>query len=93
MQARDNPGTRAGVKLRVDRFDLMTRVLGCESDRARAQMLDVDPRTVSRARAGIVGEEFIAQTLTTMQQHAGELAALGLTGSFEDLFEVRRKSA
>lgn len=91
MDAREVPGTRAGVFLRDDNFDLITRVLGCESDAARARLLDVDPKTIWRARRGVIGEELIAKTLDTMRRNADRLAELGLSVSFETVFAVGEK--
>jgi hypothetical protein len=96
MQARlssPESGTRAGVLLRSDRFDLMTRVLGCGSDLARARFFNLDPKTLWSARQGRVGEKFIAQVLLVLGMHEAELAPLGLTPTFEELFEVRQKAA
>lgn len=95
MQARLSPqesGTRAGVLLRTDRFELMTRVLGCESDLARAKFLNVDPKTLRTARQGRVGEKFIAQVLSSLRTHEEQLGQLGLKPTFEELFEVREKA-
>ncbi|MGI5178642.1 hypothetical protein ACQEVZ_20130 [Dactylosporangium sp. CA-152071] len=90
-QARNMPGTRAGVFLRLDRFDLITRVLNCGSDVARSRLLDMDPKTIYRARRGVIGEEFIARLLDVMRQNEAALAAVDIGTSFEDVFEVRGK--
>lgn len=82
------PHTQAIVRLRVEYFDLITRVLGCESDAARGQLLDVHPKTIGRAKGGQVGEVFIAQAVFNLRKHADTLGQYGLTVSFEDLFEV-----
>jgi hypothetical protein len=93
MQAREMVGMRAGVFLREHRFNLITRVLGAGSDVARARLLDMDPKTIYRARRGVIGEEFIARLLNVMRQHADELAKANLGTSFEDVFELRTKPA
>jgi hypothetical protein len=89
MQARQKVGMRAGVFLRDNRFNLITRVLGCGSDVARSRLLDMDPKTIYRARRGVIGEEFIARMLDVMRQNAEELEEAGIGTSFEDVFEVR----
>ena len=89
----ETPGTRAGILLREEPFDLVTRVLGCKSEQARAQLLHVDPKTVYRARRGVVGEEFIAKTLTVMKANEGRLAAIGIEPIFESVFEVGERRA
>lgn len=84
-------GTDAGVFLVPERFDQITKALGCDSDMARSRLLDVDPKTIYRARRGVVGEDFIARSIAIMSQHASELEAIGIRPSFEAMFEVRPK--
>lgn len=93
MHARENSGTEAGVYLNEERFDIITRALGATSDAARARLLNVDPKTIYLARrdAVRVGEKFIASALRVMREHTSELAAIGITPSFEAMFEVREK--
>lgn len=79
---------RAGIRLKSDRFDLMTRIVGCESDEARARLLGVSVKTIWRARRGTLGVDFIAQTLFALGCHYGELAARNLLPCFDELFEV-----
>lgn len=86
-------GTRAGVLLRDERFDLVTTALGCKSESARARLLSVDPKTVYRARRGVIGEEFIAKTLAVMKQHERRLAEIGIEPTFEAVFELGEKAA
>lgn len=85
---RTQQNTRAVLRLREDKFDLMTRVLGCESDTARAALIGVTWRTVSRARRGRVGEMFVAQTVASLRREGDRLGALGLKVSIDELFEV-----
>lgn len=91
IQAR-NSGTRAGVLLRDEQFDLATRALGCTSDTARARLLDVDPKTIYRARRGVIGEEFIAKTLAVLTQHSERLSEIGIDPSFESVFTLGEKA-
>lgn len=86
---RREANTRASIRLKVPKFDLITRVLGCESEAARASLLGVTYITILRARnGGNVGEMFIAQTLAIFQRHAEELHRYNLKPSFDELFEV-----
>lgn len=85
MDAR-SPGTRAKVLLNNEAFDLITAALGCESEGARARLLDVDPKTVYRARRGVIGEEFIAKTLSVMKANEQRLGLVGITPNFESVF-------
>lgn len=91
IHARENPGTRAGVFLSQERFDLITRALGSRNDAARARLLNVDPKTIYLARRGVCGEKFIASALLVMRQHASELEAIGIKPAFEAMFEVGYK--
>lgn len=85
---RAHPNTNAVLRLRVDKFDLMTRVLGCESDAARAALLGLTYRTVLRARRGVVGEVFVAQTIFALQREGETLGQYGLKPTLDELFEV-----
>lgn len=88
INAREQSGTNVGVRLRSDRFDLITRVLGCGSDTARARLLGLDPKTIWSARRGQIGAAFIAKTLYTLDSHRAQLAEVSITPTFEELFEV-----
>lgn len=84
-------GARPGIKLRAERFDLMTRVVGISNDYARRRALGVDEKTIRRARQGAdVGHRFIANTLWTLKQepHVSMLAQVRLEPTFDELFEV-----
>lgn len=91
MQARDKTGIRAGVWLNVEQFELITQELGARSDTSRARLLGVDPKTIYRARRGVIGEEFIAKALAVMLENAADLEAIGIKPSFEAMFEVGTK--
>lgn len=80
---------RASIRLKPPKFDLITRVLGCESEAARAELLGVTYVTILRARSGAnVGDVFIAQTLASLQRHTDTLRRYNLEPSFDELFEV-----
>src|SRR5262245_24110307 len=79
---------RAVIRLRVDRFNLMTSVLGMQSDLAQADLLGVNPKTVYRAKLGNFGHDFIAQTLVSLGDRRDELGKLNLCPTFDELFEV-----
>ena len=81
-------GIRAEIRLREARFDLITRILGCESDSARARLLDVDRKTIDRVREGRIGEEFIAKALAVLHLYADTLSELNISTKFEELFEL-----
>lgn len=78
----------AALRLRQARFDLITRILGCESDTARAELIGMSARTIDRARRGMFGVDFIANTYAAFKRHEDTLAQLNITVSLDDLFEV-----
>lgn len=69
-------------------FHLMTRILGCESDAARGALIHMDPKSVGRARHGIIGRDFIANALFFLGRKRDVLAEFGLDPTFESLFEI-----
>ena len=87
--ARENSGTEARVYLNEDHFDRITRWLGATSDAARARLLNVDPKTIYRARRGVIGGDFIARAVHTLHKHSNELESIGIEPNFEAVFEVR----
>ena len=88
MHVRQDSDTQALIRARMDRLDLMTRVLGCESDTARAELTGMSTRHWRRARDGYVGSVFIANTLVALRGRERELIARNLRPSFDELFEV-----
>lgn len=85
------PDVRAGVYLKVERFNLICRILGHTSDPTIGRSIGMTDRTVSRAREGVIGERFIAAVLKTFGEREEELAEYGIGVRFEDLFEIRDK--
>lgn len=92
-QARE-PGTHAGIFLREERFDLIMRILGHRSRTAAARALGIDPKTIYLAASrGVRSDQFIAETLAAMKEHEAELAELGITPAFEEVFTVADRRA
>jgi hypothetical protein len=85
--------TDVRVRLRERRFNAATAALGAGSEQARARLIGVDERTIRRAKAGIIGEVFIARVLLTFQDHIAELGEIDMTATFEDFFEVATADA
>lgn len=79
---------RATIRLRRDRFELMTRIVGATTWQARADLLDMDRKTLQRARQGVFGLAFMAQAVSALERHAELLATCGVTPTLNDLFEV-----
>jgi hypothetical protein len=64
------------------------RVLGCDSDEDRARLISVSVKTIYRTRRGVLGHDFITQTLINLQGRRDELAACNLSPTFDELFEI-----
>lgn len=69
-------------------FDAMTKALGLATDVDRAAFLGVSERTVRRARAGQLGETFMARTVHRLREREAELSQSGLRPSLDNLFEI-----
>lgn len=77
------------IILKPGRFDqVFKEILRYRSDGAIAQAAGYTDRTVRRARAGQLGDVFVAKTLTLLARHADELAAHGISPTFAALFEL-----
>lgn len=79
------------IGFREDQFDLMTTLLGCRTERARARAAKVDPKNLRRARNDIIGERFMARVVAGLSRYADQLAHHDLTPSLDALFTVRPK--
>lgn len=84
---------QAAVQLRADRFALMFAVLGYKTDTDIAAVAGYSRRTIARARAGRLGETFIANTIHVLRQRAEELERYGLSPDLDELFVVVDKSS
>ena len=69
-------------------FDLMWRVVGKVEDDAIAVEIGMHPKTVQRARKGVIGEDFIANSLTALGKHQHLLTMCNLEPSFEKVFHI-----
>jgi hypothetical protein len=69
-------------------FDLMWRMVGKFKDDDIAGEIGMHPKTVARARKGIVGEDFIANTLTALGKREHLLTMCNLEPSFEKVFRI-----
>lgn len=77
----------AAIRLREDRFELLTSAVGAKSDTARAELIGVDRRTIRRVRDGVVGETFMAQAVAALRKRSGADVTL------DDLFQVVEEPA
>jgi hypothetical protein len=77
------------VRLCVDHFDFVTRMLGHTTWQAKAEFIGMDPATLSRARSGaVVGEKLVARTLVALDRHRGWFAEKNTAITFDSLFEI-----
>jgi hypothetical protein len=83
---------KAVIRLKVENdetnFDLMTRIVGRGNDTARGDLIGMDRKTISRARGGVVGEDFIANTIIALRKHERLLSTCGQRPDFDSLFEI-----
>lgn len=76
------------LRLNQDNFDEATRLAGCLTEAARAELIGVTERTLNRVRRGVIGHEFITKTLVALRPYERKLAKMGLKPTFETFFEV-----
>jgi hypothetical protein len=69
-------------------------VLGCETDVARADLFNLDNKTIHNLRnGGPVGDKTVAKILTVLRANEASLARSGTPFEFDDLFEVTEVAA
>lgn len=82
-------GARTWIVLKWDRFALVTGLLGCETDVARADLFDFDNKTIRNLRqGGPVGDKTVAKILTVLRANAARLDAQGIATDFDEFFDV-----
>jgi hypothetical protein len=82
------PDLLVDIEFRFDQFLVMTAILGATNDAERAALIQMDPKTLRRARDGIIGHEFMGKTVAGLRRHAQKLASYGISVSLDALFEV-----
>lgn len=84
----------AGIQLDVERHRELFAAIGCTSVEAIAAVTGVSDRTVRRARQGIIGEVFMAQTIAALQRNARKLRKAGMKPpTLDELFSVVTRKA
>jgi hypothetical protein len=84
----------AGIKLDVDRHKALFAAIGCDTVEKIAAETGVADRTIYRAREGVIGEVFMAQTIAALHRHADKLQAQGLEPpTLDELFTVITRPA
>ncbi|MEV4197067.1 hypothetical protein [Micromonospora globbae] len=85
----------AGIRLDVDRYLSLFRLIGCDNLTKIAAESGLTVRQVRRARnGGVIGEVFMARTVAALQRHAGRLAEFGHEPpTLDDLFTVTTEQA
>ncbi len=84
---------RAGVFLKNEHLALVAKLLDLNTDTALGRTIGMDPRTISRARTGVIGEPFIAALLSAFAPHAEYLGQYNVGVRFEDFFAIGDKQA
>ncbi|PZG15064.1 hypothetical protein C1I95_20365 [Micromonospora craterilacus] len=84
----------AGIRLDVARHTELFAAIGCDTAAKIAAATGVTERTVRRARQGVIGEVFMAQTITALRRHADTLRQHGHEPpALGDLFCIVNKVA
>ncbi|MEV4846101.1 hypothetical protein AB0K20_23150 [Micromonospora matsumotoense] len=85
----------AGIRLNVERFLLLFRLIGCVTLTQIAAETGLTLRQVRRARnGGVPGEVFMARTVAALQRNADRLAEYGHPPTtLDDLFVVTTEPA
>lgn len=85
----------ADVRLRLSEIsdaefnlDLMWRVVGKKSDEEIAAEIGMHEKTIGRARKGIIGKPFIANTLAALRKREHLLTMCNLEPTFEKVFLI-----
>ncbi|MET7949266.1 hypothetical protein [Micromonospora sp. NPDC005324] len=84
----------AGIRLDVAHHTELFAAIGCDTPAKIAAETGVTERTVRRARQGVIGEVFIAQTIAALQRRDAQLRAAGMKAPIlDELFTVVTTSA
>lgn len=84
----------AGIQLDVARHTELFAAIGCDTVEKIAAETGVTDRTVYRARQGVIGEVFMAQTVAALHRHADELKDKGhQLPTLDELFTVITRPA
>lgn len=80
----------AGIRLDVERYRLLFRLIGCDTLTKIAAETGLTVRQVRRVRnGGVVGEVFMARSIAALQRNAHKLAEFGHEPpTLDDLFTV-----
>lgn len=85
----------AGIRLDVERYLLLFRLIGCDTLTKIAAETGLTVRQVRRARnGGSVGGVFMTRSIAALQRHAARLAEYGhQPPGLDDLFTVTTEPA
>ena len=80
----------AGIRLDVERYLLLFRLIGCDNLTKIAAETGLTVRQVRRVRyGGVIGEVFMARSVAALQRNADKLAEYGHEPpTLDDLFAV-----
>ncbi|MFI2650171.1 hypothetical protein [Micromonospora fulviviridis] len=85
----------AGIRLDVERYLLLFRLIGCDTLTKIAAETGLTFRQVSRAKnGGAIGEVFMTRSVAALQRNAEKLAEFGHAApTLDDLFTVTTETA
>ncbi|MFI6819772.1 hypothetical protein ACIBJE_02320 [Micromonospora sp. NPDC050187] len=80
----------AGIRLDVERYLLLFRLIGCDTLTKIAAETGLTVRQVRRVRnGGVIGEVFMARSVAALRRNADKLAEYGhAEPTLDDLFTV-----
>lgn len=80
-------GTQPRISLRWDAFLAASKVLGCDTDVDRADLFDLDNKTIRNLRdGGPVGDKTVAKILTVLRANEPALTSHGIAVDFDAYF-------
>lgn len=82
--------SQARIEFREDVFNVLAAALGAHNDTTRAELLGVHPRTLARARRGVLGADFMTCAVAAFAGRAADLDRHGLDSdvTLDRLFRV-----
>lgn len=89
-----NAGTHFRISLQWDRFLAASTALGCQTHADRADLFDLDDKTIRNLRdGGPVGDKTVAKILTVLRANEDTLARKQIAVDFDHLFRVTEAAA
>jgi len=79
------------IEFNYEAFCMMAGLAGAHNDDERAALIGMDPKTIRRARGGIIGHTFMAKCVLGLRRHSSKMVRYHLTPSLDALFIVHER--